>query len=82
MTGSRNQRHRVTELRRQWGATRQTTCLLNHRAKMPAAGKIELLPERRANAKQIVDTKFAAQLATDQERGRVVSLMVSGVACS
>ena len=44
--------------RRQWWTTRQTTCLLNHWAKVPAAGKIELLPERKAKAKQIADASY------------------------
>ena len=49
---------RVTECRRQWWTTRQTTCLMNQWARRPAAGKIEVLPGRKANAKQIADARY------------------------
>ena len=49
---------RVTECRRQWWTTRQTTCLMNQWARVPAAGKIEVLAERKANAKQIADARY------------------------
>src|SRR4051812_4976527 len=45
--------NRVTECRRQWWKARQTTCLINQWARVPAAGKVELLAERKATAKQI-----------------------------
>ena len=57
---------RVTKCRRQWWTTRQTTCLKNQWAKVPAAGKLELLMEPEANAKQIADARFDA--ASDRTR--------------
>jgi hypothetical protein len=49
---------RVTKCRRQWWTTRQTTCLMNQWAKVSVAGKIELLAERKASAKQIADSHY------------------------
>jgi hypothetical protein len=49
---------RVTKCRRQWWTTRQTTCLINQWAKVSVAGKIELLAERKASAKQIADSHY------------------------
>ena len=49
---------RVTKCRRQWWTTRQTTCLMNQWAKVSVAGKIELLAERKASAKQIADSQY------------------------
>jgi hypothetical protein len=57
---------RVTECRTHWWTMRQTTCLMNQWAKVPVAGKIELLPERRANAKQIADARY--DVASDRTR--------------
>lgn len=49
---------RVTKCRRQWWTTRQTTCLMNQWAKVSVAGKLELLAERKASAKQIADSRY------------------------
>jgi hypothetical protein len=46
-------RTRLVECRRSWWMTRQTTCLENQWATMPAAEKIELPSERAPDAKQI-----------------------------
>ena len=53
--------------RRTWWATRQTTCLANQWAVVPAPGTIELLPEPKANAKQIAEATYDPE----QERLRV-----------
>lgn len=50
--------NRVAECRRLWWATRQTTCLMNQWASVPAAGSIELITEHEANAKQISDARY------------------------
>jgi hypothetical protein len=50
--------NRLTECRRRWWMTRQTTCLMNLWAKMPVPGRIEVLPERRPNAKQIANAHY------------------------
>jgi hypothetical protein len=57
---------RVSKCRRQWWTTRQTTCLMNQWATVPAAGKVELLVEREASAKQIADAHYDA--ASDRTR--------------
>lgn len=44
--------------RRSWWATRQTTCLANQWAVIPASGQIELSPEPQANAKRITDATY------------------------
>ena len=49
---------RVTTCRRQWWTTRRTTCLMNRWAKVPSAGKIELLADCKASAKQIADARY------------------------
>lgn len=51
-------RARLMECRRSWWATRQTSCLTNQWATVPAAGKIELRSERAPDAKQIADAKY------------------------
>ena len=58
--------NRVTQCRRQWWTTRQTTCLMNQWARLPMAGKMELFAERKANAKQIADARYDP--ATDRTR--------------
>ena len=49
---------RVVSCRRQWWTIRRTTCLMNQWVKVPRAGKIEVLAERRADAKQIADARY------------------------
>jgi hypothetical protein len=50
----------AAKCRRQWWTTRKTTCLMNLWARLPSAGKIELLAERKASAKQIADARYDA----------------------
>ena len=49
---------RVASCRRHWWTTRRTTCLMNQWVKVPRAGKIEVLAQRRADAKQIADARY------------------------
>ncbi|HWE92755.1 MAG TPA: hypothetical protein VG269_02170 [Tepidisphaeraceae bacterium] len=49
---------RLTDCRRSWWRTRQTTCLANQWALTPAAGAIELHPDRTRGAKQIADAVY------------------------
>lgn len=51
-------RARLAECRQSWWATRQTCCLTNQWATVPAAGTIELRPERAPGAKQIADAEY------------------------
>jgi hypothetical protein len=48
----------VVECRRSWWMTRQTTCLANQWAAVPAPEKIELRSERMSDAKQIADARY------------------------
>jgi len=50
---------RLTDCRRSWWTTRQTTCLANQWAGAPASGMIELCSERTREAKQIADAAYA-----------------------
>lgn len=49
---------RLADCRRNWWTTKQTTCLANQWAVVPAANKIELRSERTPNAKQIADARY------------------------
>lgn len=44
--------------RRSWWAIRQTTCLANQWAVVPASGRIELSPEPQVDAKRITDGTY------------------------
>ena len=57
-------RARLMECRRRWWMTRQTTCLANQWAVVPAAERIELRSVRTADTKQIADAKY--EPATEQ----------------
>lgn len=46
-------RARLADCRRSWWTTKRTTCVANQWAVVPAAGNIELRPERTPDAKQI-----------------------------
>lgn len=48
----------LVECRRSWWMTRQTTCLENQWAAVPAAEKIELRSQRAPDAKQISDARY------------------------
>lgn len=49
---------RVAKCRAHWWATRRTTCLMNLWADLRVAGRVELLPQSRANAKQIAGADY------------------------
>jgi|SRR5271166_1286720 len=49
---------RLTDCRRSWWMTRQTTCLENQWAAVSAAGNIMLHPERMQEAKQIAGASY------------------------
>jgi hypothetical protein len=49
---------RLTDCRRSWWTTRQTTCLTNQWAVAPAGGNIALHPERTREAKQIASASY------------------------
>jgi hypothetical protein len=57
---------RVTKCRRQWWTTRRTTCLMNQWVNVPPGGKVEVLVERQANAKQISEAHYDS--ASDRTR--------------
>lgn len=44
--------------RRSWWATRQTTCLANQWAMVPASGPVALVPEPHADTKRIKDATY------------------------
>jgi len=54
--------------RRGWWMMRQTTCLTNQWAAVPAVGQVEFSPERGADAKRIADAKYDP----NEERLRVI----------
>jgi len=49
---------RLPDCRRGWWVTRRTTCLANQWAIVVAPGRIELLPKRARNTKQIADAQY------------------------
>jgi hypothetical protein len=51
-------RGRLVKCRRDWWTTRQTTCLANQWATVPASGKIELRSEHLPDANQIADASY------------------------
>jgi hypothetical protein len=51
-------RARLAACRRSWWMTRQTTCLANQWAIVPATEKIELRSERTPGARQIADASY------------------------
>jgi hypothetical protein len=55
---------RLTDCRRSWWQTRQTTCLANQWALVPTAATIALYPNRMRGAKQIADAIY--DLATER----------------
>src|SRR6266849_5440301 len=48
-------RDKLSDCRRKWWMTKQTTCLTNQWALVPAPGKIDVLSKYRPGAKQIID---------------------------
>src|SRR6185437_13428768 len=58
----------LSECRRSWWNTRQTTCLENQWAAVPGPGKVELCAERTASARQIAQAPYDP----DKESLRVI----------
>jgi hypothetical protein len=51
-------RDRLSDCRESWWLTTQTACLANQWARVSAAGKVELLAERKPGAKQITEATY------------------------